>query len=157
MNEGDTGLPQKAPTVLIRVVPGIHHPFDTGVDDHLGAGETRLVGHTDHAAVRADAVQRGLNDGVLLGVEREYAMAVDDQMAYIVAVGQAGGRAVVAGGENTSAADDHRTHMGAITGTARRNSEGDIRKVLGDYIFGATTRSVTNGKSATLCRSFGEQ
>ena len=76
------------------------------------------MGHIAHAAVGADAVQRGLDDGVLLGVERAHAVVVDEQMAHIVAVGQAGGRAVVAGGEDAAAADDYRADMGAITGAA---------------------------------------
>ena len=86
LDKGYARLPQKAAAVLVRVGAGVYHPFNACVNDHLGAGEARLVGYIDHAAGRADAVERSLNNGVLLSVERTNAVAVYHQMPNIVAV-----------------------------------------------------------------------
>lgn len=130
MDKVDTGFAQEASTVLIRVVAGVDDSLDTGVDNHFGACQTRLVGDVDHASVGADAMEGGLDDGVLLGVERAHAVVVDDQVANDITVGKAGWRAVVAGGQNASAADDNCADMGAIAGAAGGHGGGDLEKVL---------------------------
>ena len=130
MDEGDAGLLQEAAAVVVGVSPDIDDALDAGVDDHFGAGEAGLMRDVDHAAVGADAVEGGLDDGVLFGVEGADAVAVDDQMADVVAVGQAGRCTVVASGEDASAADDDGADMGAIAGAARGDGEGDLQKVL---------------------------
>ena len=88
------------------------------------------MGYIDHAACRADAVERSLNDGILLSVERTHAVAVNDQMPDVIAVGQTGGRAIVAGRQNTSVADDHCAYMCSIAGAARSHCEGDVQEIL---------------------------
>ena len=121
---------KKAAAVLVRVGAGVYHPFNSCINDHLGAGDARLVGYVDHAAGRADAMERCLNDGILLSVERTHAVAVNDQMPDIVTVGQAGGGAVVAGRQNASIADNYCAHMGSIAGAARSHGEGDVEEIL---------------------------
>ena len=130
LDEGDAGLPQEAAAVVVGVMAGIDYALDAGVDDHFGAGEAGLVGDVDHAAVGADTVEGGLDNGVLLGMEGAHAVAVDDQMADFVAVWQAGRRTVVAGGKDAPAADDDGADVGAIAGAARGNGECDLQKVL---------------------------
>lgn len=130
LHKGNSRLPKKAATVLVRVPADVYNPFYPGIDDHLGAGNAWLVGYVDHAACRAYTVKRGLDDGVLFGVERAHAVAVNDQMADVIAVRQAGWRAIVAGSQNASVADDCRANMGAITGAARGHGECNLEKVL---------------------------
>ena len=79
--QGYPGLGQERHRIRIGIVAGVDNPPQTGVDDHLGAGQAGLVGDVERAAVHADAVLRGLDDGVLLGVQRADAVAVDHQSA----------------------------------------------------------------------------
>lgn len=130
VDEGDAGLLQEAAAVVVGVSPDIDDALDAGVDDHFGAGEAGLMRDVDHAAVGTDAVEGGLDNGILLGMECAHAVAVDHQMADFVAVGQAGRRTIVAGGEDAPAADDDGADVGAIAGAARGDGECNLQKVL---------------------------
>ncbi len=57
-------------------------------------------------------------------------MAVYDQMPDVIAVGQTGGGAVVAGRQNAFVADDNRANMRSIAGTARCHCEGDLKEIF---------------------------
>lgn len=130
LDEGDASLLQKAAAIFVRVGAGVNDPCHTGIDDHLGACNARLVGHIDHAACSTHPVERGLYDCVLFGVEWPYAVPVDNQVAHVVAVGQAGWRTVVAGSQYAPVADDYRAHMGSIACAARGHGKCNLEEVL---------------------------
>ena len=121
---------QKAAAVFVRIWTGVNHPLDSSIYDHLGASDAWLMRYKDLAAGCTNAVQSCLNDGVLLSVQRTQAVAVYDQMPDVIAVGQTGGGAVIAGRQNALVADDYRANMCAIAGTARCHSEGDLEEIL---------------------------
>ena len=89
--ELDIGFGEKLAAVIVEIAARIDHALDACVDEHLGAGQTGLVGNVGGCAFAADTVQRRLDDGILLGVEGSHAMTIRDQMAYLVAMGQTGG------------------------------------------------------------------
>ncbi len=59
---------------------------DAGVGDHLEAAPAGRGGDVDRRALDADAVARGLDDGVRLGVDGAHAVAVLHHVALFVAV-----------------------------------------------------------------------
>ena len=128
--KGYARLLQEETTVLIRVIAYVYNPFYTSIDDHLGTGDAGLVCHVDHAARSTHPVERSLNDCVLFGVERTQAVAVYDQMADIVAMGQTGWRTVVPRCQNAAVADDHRTYMRAIAGAASGYGKSNLKEVI---------------------------
>ena len=130
LHQRHAGLAQEGARLRIGVVAGVDHAQDAGVDDHLGAVEAGLMGDVDRAAVDRHAVQRGLDDGVLLGVQRAHAVVVHDQTADVRAVGQAHGRAVVAGGQDALVLDDDRADGGAWAGAAPGHLPGDVHEVF---------------------------
>ena len=71
------------------------------------------MGYINHTAPGADAVQRCLDDGVLLGVERPHTVPVYNQMADIVTVGQASRGTVVSCCQDAFVAHDHRANVRA--------------------------------------------
>src|SRR5215211_3307654 len=88
--------------------------FDASVHDHLHAHQAWLVGAVNGGACHGDAVVGGLDDGVLLGVERALAALAavhdPDEASDVVAVGHPGRTAVIAGSQDTFVADDHGAH-----------------------------------------------
>lgn len=108
-----TCFTQKSAAVFIWVQASVDNPFDPCIDDHFGTREARLVRHINHTAPGADSVQRRLDDGVLLGVERSDTVPVYNQMSDIVTVGQACGRTVVSSCQDAFVAHDHRANVGA--------------------------------------------
>ena len=101
-------LGQKSHRIRVRIVARIDNSHQAGVDDHLGAGQAGLVGYVEGAAVHADAVLSGLDDRVLLGVQRAHTVAVDHQMANVIAVPKACRRPVVSGRQDAPVFDDDR-------------------------------------------------
>ena len=99
-------LPQKFQCSAVGIALPVDDFSHPGVDHHLGAEYAGLVSAVKDGSLDADAVQRRLNDGVLLGVHRPAQLVVragGDVLACAadqVAVVQAGGSAVVAGGKN---------------------------------------------------------
>ncbi len=130
VDQFDAGFGEEGAAVLVRVVAGVDHPPHARVDEHLGAGDAGLVGDVGAGPLGAHAMQRGLDDGVLLGVQRAHAVAVDHQVADIIAVGRSDRRAVVAGGENAPVAHQHGPDVRPIAGAALGHGEGDIHEVV---------------------------
>ena len=126
----DTGLFEECPAVLVRIVAGVDDAARPGVDQHLGTGQAWLMGDIGSGAFGSDAVKRSLDERVLLGVQRADTVPVDEQMADVVAVGQAGRRAVVAGGQDAPVTHEDATHMRAIAGAALGDSERNLHEVL---------------------------
>src|SRR5829696_3717259 len=98
----------------VRVAARVVDLFDASVHDHLHAHQAWLVGAVNGGACHGDAVVGGLDDGVLLGVERALAALAavydPDQASHVLAVGHPGWAAVVAGGEDTLVAHDNRPY-----------------------------------------------
>ena len=94
------------------------------------------MGAVESRALDADAVQRRLDDGVLLGMHRPAqlvmgaALHVLASAAYPVAVVQAGGRAVVARGEDALVLDEDCSHLISQAGGALGDYGGDLHEVL---------------------------
>ena len=130
MLKRDIGLPEELAAVFIKIIPGIHDTFDPGVDQHFGAGEAGLMRYIGGRAFAAYAVERRLDNGILFCVERADTMPVNHEMPDFIAMGQACGRAVVAGGEDALVAHQHGTNMGTITGAAFGNAKGNVEKIL---------------------------
>ncbi len=90
----------------VRIALLVDHLGDAGVDHHLGAEDAGLVGAVEGGALNADAVQRRLDDGVLLCMHRPAQLMAGARghvlasAAHAVAVLQACRSAVVAGGED---------------------------------------------------------
>ena len=100
VHQFDACLVQKVAAMGVWVVPGIDYPAHAGVDQHLGAGQAGLVCDICGGADDADAVERTLDDGVLFCVQRAHTVPFDQQVANLIAVRQAGRRAVVTGGQD---------------------------------------------------------
>ena len=109
---------------LIGIRISVDDTLDAGVDEYFGANHAGLVGAVQRAAVDGYAVVSGLHDCVLLGVNAAaqlvhlpgghvelFPQAADDG-----AVGQAFGRAVIAGGDYLLVFDDNRAYAAAQTG-----------------------------------------
>src|SRR5215203_6377414 len=94
---------------VIRIATCVVHLVNTGVHDHLHAHQARLMGAVDGGACHGDAVVGGLDDGVLLRVERALAALAavhdPDQTSHVLAVGHPGWAAVVAGCQDAFVAD----------------------------------------------------
>ena len=73
-----------------------------GVRDEAKATPAGARGHVDRRGVDADAVPRGLHDGVRLGVDRAHAVAVLHEVPLLVAVREAADAAVVTGREKVA-------------------------------------------------------
>jgi hypothetical protein len=95
-------LPQKFQCCAVGIALPVDDFSHPGVDHHLGAEYAGLVSAVKGGSLDADAVQRRLNDGVLLGVHRPAQLVVRAALHVLacaadeVAVVQAGGSAVVA-------------------------------------------------------------
>src|SRR5512139_4221105 len=68
--QGDAGLLEQLARELVRVALGEDHCADPRVDEHLRADDAGLGGAVERRAVDAHAVERRLDDRVLLGVQR---------------------------------------------------------------------------------------
>lgn len=130
MFELDIRFGQENAAVVIEIVARIDDALNARVDEHFGAGQAGLMGDIGGCAFGADAMERGLDDGILFGVKCAHAMPIDNEVAYFVAMGQTRGRAVVACGKDAFVAHKHRTDMGAITGAAFGYAKGYVQEVF---------------------------
>ena len=120
-----------------RIVPSVDDLADAGVDDQLCAGEARRNGDVYRGALDGVAVQGGLADGVLLGVDAEALLEVRSafrrmgatRAAAGEAVYDAVGRSVVAGGEYVAVPHDHCGDMSPGAVRARCHHLGDVHEV----------------------------
>ncbi len=115
---------------LIGIEPGIHHPLDSGVDDHLGASDTWLVRDIDGRTLKRNAVLGPLENGILLGMKTANAVASDDFASFIQAVWQSFGRTVIAGRQNTLVLDNNRADLGAQAGRALGYLERNVYEII---------------------------
>src|ERR671913_1535970 len=110
-DHGETALGREFHGEGVGVAAGVVNFLYTGVHDHLHAHKARLVGAVDRGAGHGDAVVGGLDDSVLLGVERTLAALAavhdPDEASHVLAVGHPGRAAVVAGGQDALVAYDH--------------------------------------------------
>ena len=74
-------------------------------------------------------MQRGLNDGIRLGVDRAHAMTIHHEMTDLVAMRLPGGGAVEASGQDTFFQHKHTAHKGAVTRAAFGYSVGDLHEI----------------------------
>lgn len=91
---------------------------DSGVDQNLGAVDAREVGDIAGTATRGDAVQRGLDDGIGLGMNSTHAMPFHQQMPNLIAMGLAGRGTVKPGGQDAFIQHQHTANQGAVAGAA---------------------------------------
>ncbi len=118
-------LLQKVQRCAIRIALLVDDFDNAGIDHHLGAEDAGLVGAVKRCPFDADAVQRRLDDGVLLGVHRPAQLVAGAGghaipcAAHVVAVIQARRSAVVAGAENAFVLDKERTNLIAQAGGDR--------------------------------------
>ena len=116
-----------------------HHTLDAAVDDEHCAGAAGCHTAVERGAVEGDAAPRGLADGVLLGVNGADAVVADgtvgvdglvEQVAHLVAVGQARGRADVACDEQLAVLDDDAARAAAVAGGTLGGGVGQLHKVF---------------------------
>jgi hypothetical protein len=123
---------------IARVEEGfVEHLFDSGGDNQLQAGQTGFEGDVDRRSFRADAVFGGLGDRIGLRVDRAGGQIVIGTflqsliaVALAGAVGGAGGRTIVAGGQNLTVFDNDGSDREGQTGGAYRRELGDRHKVF---------------------------
>ena len=96
----------------------IDQASDPRVDQHLGAVDAWEVCDVAGAALGGDAVQGGLDDSVGLGMDGADAVAVNQQVPDLVAVGLPGGGPVEPGGQDAFIPDHDAAHIGAVAGAA---------------------------------------
>src|SRR5919112_2410644 len=108
--------------------------FDTGVHDHLHAHQARLVGAVDGGIGHGYTVVGGLDDGVLLRVERTLAALATvhdpDQAPHVLAVSHPRRAAVVARRQNTFVADYHGSDGEPRACRTGRDLVGNAHEVL---------------------------
>ena len=69
--------------VFVGIVTGVDHAHQPRVDNHLGASMARLMSRVNRAAFERNTVQRGLQDRVLLRVQRAHTMPADHLAALV--------------------------------------------------------------------------
>jgi hypothetical protein len=111
------------------VVVVVDDAHDAGVDQHLGALQAGEVGDVAVGALGGDAVQRRLDDGIGLSMDGTHAVTIDHKVTNFLAVGQAGGRAVEAGGQNALFAHQHGADEGAVAGASGGYVVSDLHEV----------------------------
>ena len=100
---------------VVRIGMRVHHPGNTGIDDHFRADHAGLVCAVKRRAVDADSELSRLYDGVLFGVYgvtklmlfagRDIKLLAQ-ALAFFLAAFDARGRAVVARGQYTFVSND---------------------------------------------------
>jgi len=65
----DPGLFKHSSGQVISIAFFVNDPFDAGIDNHLRADDTGVVGAVERGSSDCHSVISGLNDGVLLSVE----------------------------------------------------------------------------------------
>ena len=135
---GHAGFAQHVNRQIVRVILAVVDVADAAVDEHLGAQSAGVRGAVEFRALNADAVDGGLNDDVLLGMEPAadfVALARRDaetlaQAACLQAVGHASGRAVVACGKNALVLDGNGADLASGAGGAFTDEIGDIHEIV---------------------------
>ena len=74
-------------------------------------------------------MQRCLDDGIRLGMNRANTVSIHHEMADLITVALSGRGAVEASGEDPLIEDEHTPDEGAVTGAAFGNRVGDLQKV----------------------------
>jgi hypothetical protein len=126
----DVSFGKEETAVLVKVVTGIDDAPDACVDKHFGTGKTRLVRNIRRCAFAADAVERGLDDGVLFSVKRSHTVSVHHEMPNFIAMRKPCRRTIVTGGEDAPVTDKDSADMGTVTGAAFGNTEGDVQEIF---------------------------
>ena len=128
MFDGDAGFREKFAGEFVGIGIFVDYARDAGVDDHFGADGAGLMGAVKSRSVHGDAEFRRLDDGVLFrmdGVAKLLTGAAGDAhlvahtLALVAAVEDAGGRAVVARGEDALVLDDDGADGASFSGAAR--------------------------------------
>ena len=88
------------------------------------------MGYIDHTASGANTMERCLDDGILLCVERPHTVPVYHQMSDIVTVRQARRRTIIPSCQNAFVANDHRANVCAGTSAALGYCIGDVEEIL---------------------------
>ena len=133
-------LSEEIPEGIISVFAKAHKAFYLGVDQHLGTEDAGGVGAVDGAAIKADTVERRLNDAILLGMDGAANLVTGagwdilriPEAAQFEAVFQSGGSAIVAGGQDMLIPHGHRTDMVPEAGRALGHHRGHLEKVFVD-------------------------
>ena len=110
---------QKVSRVLVDSIGhAVHDARNACIDKRFRAVDTRKMRHVARRAFGGDSVQRGLDDGIRLRVDRADAMPVHHEVTDLVAVTLSLGRAVEACGEDALVGDKHTADEGAVTGAS---------------------------------------
>lgn len=125
--DGDAGFREKFAGEFVGIGIFVDYARDAGVDDHFGADGAGLMGAVKSRSVHGDAEFRRLDDGVLFrmdGVAKLLTGTAGDAhlvahtLALVAAVEDAGGRAVVARGEDALVLDDDGADGASFSGAA---------------------------------------
>ncbi len=99
------------------------------IDEDFGAVDAGQVGDVAGGAFGGNAMQRGLDDGVGFCMNGADAMPINHEVADLVAMLLACGRAIEACGEDTLFKNEHAANKGTVTGAAFGNGIGDLQEV----------------------------
>jgi len=133
-------FPEQLFESVVTVVAEGNEALYPGVRQHLGAKDTGRVGAVNGAALKADAMQGGLDDDILLGMNRPaYLLPLArgnpllvPEATQLKAVLQAGGGTIVAGGQDMFVPDSDCPHVVPTTGGALRHHRGYLEKIVID-------------------------
>lgn len=122
---------------LIWIVTLVHHALHPGVDQHFRAGIAGLASHVDAGPLARDSDRGRLQKGVLLGMQRAYAVTRPHAAVRPIFVGsifwavrETSRRPVVASGENSSVSDEYGTDGPTLTSGSSCHKFGNLHKIL---------------------------
>ena len=132
-----------------QAVPAAQAVPDAAVDEHLGTKHTGMGGAVKLGPGNAHAMHGGLNDDILLGMQAPaYLVPLTGRDAQLLpqatdlqTVGDPGGRAIVARGQDAFVLDGNGAHLATGAGGALAHHIGDVHEVV------RPGKSVLHGKA----------
>src|ERR1700687_2468884 len=117
----DADLGGELKNAVVPVKFSVDNAGTPSVGDELEAGPAGAGARVHRRRIDSDAVLRGLDDRVCLGMDGGHAVSVFHHVAHFVTVRQAADRAVVTGGENRPISHEQSADVLSIAGGSARH------------------------------------
>lgn len=135
---GDPGLGKELDKGIVGVFAEADEPFDTGIDQHLGAENAGRMGAVEDRPFEAYPVERCLDDAVLLGVDGPADFMTGaggdvvgvPQAAEFQTVFKTGSGTVVSGRQNVLVFDGYGSDVVSQAGGTFRHHRSDLKEVF---------------------------